>query len=635
MMRTNIISGLAALIFLIQPVCSKEIKYRLSDVSNELKQNVKAVIRNHSVELEIFSPEQAVKRVIYAVTVLKDNGMDKANFMQFYNKFITISKIHGTVYNKDGEPVQRISGDEILDYSAISGFSLYQDSRVKFIQPKYRIVPFTVEYTYEIKYDGLLSFPEWMPCEDYNISVEQSSVTIITPSAYKFRYKEMNLNAQPEILEKNQKKIYKWHLVSFPALSKEEYSLPVTAIVPAVYFAPTDFVMDKYTGNCETWESFGNWFRSLNEGKNNLTEERRKEIRNLVNGAENDRDKIRILYQYMQNRTRYVSIQLGIGGWQPFDAAVVDKTGYGDCKALTNYMKTLLECAGIRSYYTLVNAGRDKNVFLSDFPSNQFNHVILFVPLKEDTVWLECTSQHSPFGYLGTFTDDRDVLVISESGGVLVRTPSFSSEENSKTSSMEVKISKGISLVNLCISYSGMFYDEMMPVFMDDFEGRKKKVENILNVQNSDIRSFEFRQVREKIPALKLVAAMEFRNLSTEVNKRLIIPVTLFKRTEIPSLSARERRSDIYIERSFSVCDSVRFVLPEHYQMEQIPENRQLVSPYGKYTLELSKDGNQILAIRKLVLNKGIYPRQGYDRFYSFIDNINKLDNSKIILQNE
>ena len=116
----------------------------------------------------------------------------------------------------------------------------------------------------------------------------------------------------------------------------------------------------------------------------------------------------------MQDRTRYIGVQVGIGGIQPIAANQVDRVGY-EIAGSDKLHKALLNVVGVKSYYVHVEAGTDDNISLeNDFASlAQGNHVILNIPNGNIDIWLECTSRTSPFGFLGDFTDDRDVLVIT------------------------------------------------------------------------------------------------------------------------------------------------------------------------------------------------------------------------------
>ena len=136
----------------------------------------------------------------------------------------------------------------------------------------------------------------------------------------------------------------------------------------------------------------------------------------------NKQEQIKILYHYLQDETRYVNISIKTGGLKPFPAAFVTEKKYGDCKALTNYMKAMLSHIGITSYYSKIFAADAVKNIDKSFPSQQFNHVILCVPFEKDTIWLDCTSK-GPFNYLGTFTQNRDAYIIKKNSSFFAKTP--------------------------------------------------------------------------------------------------------------------------------------------------------------------------------------------------------------------
>ncbi len=117
--------------------------------------------------------------------------------------------------------------------------------------------------------------------------------------------------------------------------------------LPVLSITPTTFEVEGYKGEMNSWEALGKWQLLLNAGREELPAETQAKVRELVANIPSKEAKIKVLYEYMQSRTRYVGIQLGIGGWQPFPASKVDSKGYGDCKALSNYMKALLNVVGI------------------------------------------------------------------------------------------------------------------------------------------------------------------------------------------------------------------------------------------------------------------------------------------------
>lgn len=617
----------------ILSAAAPENKYKASDIPAALLIDAKAVVRKCETVLEISDINKIVKRVTYAITILKENGIDNSVLTQYYDKFMTVRKIKADLYDRDGVPIKNGVNVEVRDFSANVGYSLYEDNRVKVLDPKYRILPFTVEFTYETAYNGFFFYPDWTVYDDYNVSVEKSVFTVITPIGFKFRYLEKNLDSSCKVTAVKDKTIYKWEYENMPAVKKEPFGKSYEEYTPVVYSAPSDFEIGGYNGNLDSWYNFGKWINNLGKGRDVLNKETSGKIKNLVSGFSDDKEKISALYNYFQNKVRYVNVKIGMGGWQTIEAETVDRLSYGDCKALSNYMKSLLDVVGIKSYYTLVRAGEFAPPINADFPSTQFNHVILCIPGEIDTIWLECTSQNLPFGYLGSFTDDRKVLMTSEEGGVLVTTKKYTLDDNRQVRHAVVNLlPDGNATSTVTTDYAGILYDKIYRVLqLDNIDGRKFVQSNI-SIPSYKLVSFSHREEKKIIPVISEDLVLSLSNFGIVMGNRILIkPNLMTKVGKLPFLT-KDRKSEVSIRRPYSEIDTIIYNLPVNYKLDRIPSKQTVITKFGEYSSELISDKKTVCYIRIFRLFNNNYPVTDYPSFVDFFEKISACDETKIAL---
>ena len=610
-----------------------DVKYRVEDIPKPLLKDAKAVVRNEEISVEIKPNNKLVQRVKYAITILNKNGKSNGFFMQMYDENIKVNNIKAQMFDASGNQIKKKGGFEILDYAMIPDGTTYADYRIKAIDPEHFEYPYTVEYTYEVTLSEVINYPGWTPVEGFNIAIEKSSFTLIVSKQAICRYYEKNLTSKAKIQDEADRIVYSWELTNLQAYASENFSPALEDFTPEVIVAPITVEVEGYEGNFSTWEGFGLWINQLNKGKNNLSDDTKEKIRKLTEGITDERAKIKKLYEYMQNKTRYVGIQVGIGGFQPFDAATVDRLSYGDCKALSNYMKSLLETVGIDSRYTLVQAGDDNPVIHIDFASNQFNHVVLCVPLAADTVWLECTSQQNPFNYMGTFTSDRKALVIDDKGGKLVNTPDLKIALNLESRKTDVILDpsgNGFADVRTC--YHGATYDNYGYILHSDQADRKKLVTRRIHVPNFELDNFTINEDKNEKPFITERINLSFTSYSTKVGDKMMLCLNMMNKLDESPFHATSRKTAVSFKWPVYEIDTVIYTLPQGYTLEKIPAKITLQSDFGYYTTEVTKTGNSIQYIRTFQVFKAEHPVDRYDEIVTFFEKIVTADENKVIL---
>ncbi|HEY4107825.1 DUF3857 domain-containing transglutaminase family protein [Puia sp.] len=608
--------------------------YAVSNIPAELLKNANAVVRWDETRFELTDIDRAREIHRYAITILNERGDDQAEFAESYDKLHSIESVEGTLYDASGKKVRSLKKSDLSDYSGSGGGNLIVDDRIKAHNFYCKIYPYTVEYQVEIKYYYTMFFPRWVPLKDEHVAVQDSRIVVICPAEYKFRYKVFNYTREPVVQTEKSTTSYTWTLNNTPAV-EEEYASPSWAeMTPTVFLGPDQFAVEGYKGNMQSWQDFGKFVYALKQGKDVLPDAVRQKVHELADSVQDVHEKIRRLYEFMQANTHYISIQLGIGGWQPFDAKYVAEKKYGDCKALSNYMYSLLKEAGIPSCYTLVSAGAGGHHMVADFPSSQFNHAILCVPLKADTVWLECTSQTLPAGYLSGFTSDRYVLVVNEDGGKLVRTPKYKLSDNleSRRTMATIDAEGNLSAV-INTNYQAEQMDDLEEMVTSLSKEKLMKIlKSELDLPTYDIRKFDYREVKSAMPHIYENLDLVAPNYAQVSGKRLFVAPNIITRWTRRLATEENRKFDIVLDYEYHDVDTCEISLPAGYQSESVPADVDIRTNFGHYQCTVKVQADKLIYYRSLEKYSGRWPAKTYGDMMKFYDQLYKSDHARVVL---
>jgi len=609
-------------------------QFPVQAIPDSLKTNANVVTRLEEYNIEIKSPAKAIVHERHVYTVLNESGNYLSRYSSYYNKFVSINEISGVLYDGSGKEMKRQKKHDMEDLSGTGDESLMTDARYKICNLYNRTYPYTLDFEEEVEINGLLELNDWEPQGINNASVQLTRYVVTAPKDYVLRYKPVNCSLVPVITDKGDKKIYTWELKNLPAKKHEILSPPVLQIVPYVLIAPSDFEADGKKGNMNTWKSYGSFFSELLKDRNVLPEETKNTVHQLTDNLKTPREKIDRLYEYMQKNTRYISIQLGIGGFQPFDAAFVATKKYGDCKALSNFMVALLREAGIKGNSVIIKSGERNHFLWTDFPSDQFDHVISCVPLGKDTVWLECTSQTLPPGYLSSFTSDRYGLLVDESGGTLVHTPKYGLQDNLQVRKISAIVSEtGDLTATVNTQYRAEQQDELEQYINGMSKERLMEyLKQEIELPTYDVVKFAYRQQRGDIPSIFEQLELTASNYAQISGKRLFVHPNVMTKSDSRLPVMEERKYDIELYESYREIDSVEITVPPGYQPESIPQGKAIETRFGKYFSKVEVSGDKITYYRLREHYQGRYPAKDYADLVGFYEQIFKSDRAKVVL---
>lgn len=608
--------------------------YSIASINKELIEYSNSVMIDECVAIDVTDINKMKTSTRRVIAVLNKLGDGDTQLYEVYDENSRIKNIQVWIYDAFGKEIGRYKKRDFNDVSR-TGISIYSDDRTLSLKYTPITYPYIVVYESEKESGDSAFIRPWYPLGGYAESTQKSVYKIKFDSANKPKYNPRNLEGFDISISEAADEIT-FTASDLKAIRYEEHSPPRNNILPHIPISLDSFMLKRTTGSGKDWEQFGSWVdKSLLSGVSDLPEGTLARARSLVVNETTNEGKARKIYQFVQEKVRYVSIQIGIGGWKPMLASDVDKLSYGDCKALTNYTKTLLDAVGVPSYYTLVNAGANKMEIQPDFALPWFNHAILGIPDGEEITWLECTSQDAPYGYLGNFTDNRDVLIMTPDGGKIARTKIYETEESTQVNTSKVKVdAQGKVTVDFESVSKGLQYDGkyLLPKKkQDDIDRYYKNRWSYVN--GFSVNNIDFNNDRDSIVFTEKLALI-IPNYANSVGNDYLFSANIFNRSQYIPPRIESRKQNLYLGHGYIDIDTVEVDIPENFSIEALPETTVLETKFGKYETSFSKSSEtKMLYSRKLRIEKGEYPPEEYENYRDFLRSIARLDRTKILLK--
>lgn len=568
--------------------------------------------------------------------ILTEKGKRYGAFSCSVNNGSTKLKSFSGEIKDAGGKVRKIKKSD-LAYSEYSD-GLADSYGTWFYAPTVINYPASFTYTYEKEYtDAVLSYDPFVPLPyTSGVSLNEASYTLTVPAGTNFTYKQLNLGSvKPERSESDGKETFIWRTGGMPAFIKEPSSPPMVSTIPAVLFVPEEFSYDGRDGSAKDWKSIGDWLVSLTEDRDVPPEDLKAKVLQLTEGAADEMEKIRRIYEYLGSTTRYVSIQLGLGGLRPIEPEKVFRNKFGDCKALSFYMKTMLECAGIESDYVIVNAGEDR--MMPDFPSlGTANHAILAVPCAQDTLWLECTNSDVPLGYVHSGIAGNHALVVKKGESHITRLPKAA--DNANTDSQETLVDlnpDGNAIISISEKAAMDFWPDMYSLDKMTEDKRINSIMSGISLPRVTISDLKMDFDRSSEPSCLMTYKAEALPYASVSGTRMFVPVNPFRNLAgKPSVSGRV--NDFYFQNGNVLTDKIVIDLPEGYSIEACPADRRFENGFGSVCFDRSIDQSEarirVTLSFRLENRSGTFPKSASEEYKRLCQAISEIYSAKLVL---
>jgi cellulose synthase operon protein C len=454
------------------------------------------------------------------------------------------------------------------------------------------------------------------------------------PAELQPRITERNLTFAVHRSDANGRRTFTWATADVPRYRPERFAPDTNSVH-----------MHIVASSLKTWDDVTRWYHGLSQDQYTLPVDAQVKVRELVAAATTRLDTLRAVHRWVAQDIRYVSVSLGIGGYQPRTPEQTISTGFGDCKDKATLFIAALRSLGIEAHPVLLNIAA--GAVRPEHPSiRQFNHMIAAVKEANGFTFTDLTAEFTPYGEVpirsqGGFA----VMVLPDGGAQELRLPKLPPEARKIHYQIVTTLAENGEISGyIDESNSGPGFEARRSQFGVPLDSARRA--NLMRALVTPL----FRGARgDSIDAFNgrdLYAPVRYRlhfsgapvaqtgGLFLLTNPFGVYPGTQAVRT---LEAAPERRTSIDAEeviresQPVNITVDLRVTLPEGWRA-RVPEDVIVKGDFGLYSTEYSQEGRVLRIVRNELSAVGVYPSSRYGDVIDFFRAISADENNRQIV---
>ena len=547
-----------------------------------------------------------------AYRILRPEGREYAMAWGYISHDSRIGSMRGWCIPKQGKDYEVKDRDALERSLSIFNGELATDLKVRYLTIPAGDPGNVVGY--EIQYDGRPFVLEVVWAFQREVPVKEARYTLQMPPGWEYKASWLNhAKVEPSASGGNQ---WQWVLNDLPAL-REEARMPafagISGRMTVAFLAPEANARNGF----RKWSDMGKWEADLVNGKRDINPSIDQKVAEITAGKATLPDKMQAIAGFMQKDIRYVAIELGIGGYQPHAAADIFSRHYGDCKDKATLLGAMLKQIGLDSFYVVIN-DRHGAVGEDSAPGlGLFNHIILAIKLPDGLadsrfeavvtdpelgrlLIFDPTNEKIPIGQLPGYLQANYGLLVTPTGGELIRMPQLASASNGI-----VRTGK------FTLDAQGTLRAEVMETRKGDYASDERYAQ--LAVQNSKdhVKRIE-QEVSHSIGMFQVTGATMTGLSSTEVpfgysytfvapsyakqaGNLLVVRPRVMGLCSSDLLETKEpRKFPVVFEGPEKDSDTFEITLPAGYQVDDLPVPADAEYSFASYHSKTEVSGNKL-----------------------------------------